>query len=64
MGPRPSSHLINSHNLTPFTQHYPFAQEGNIALYGIDDMGLMADIDRHCILEDEELKMLQIVGPH
>jgi hypothetical protein len=54
MGPRPSPLITDSEHLTPFTNSYHFKKEVDIALYAIDDPGLIADVDRHRALEEEE----------
>jgi hypothetical protein len=57
MGPRPSPLITNSEHLTPFTNSYHFKKEVDIALYAIDDPGLIADVDRHRALEEEERQL-------
>ena len=54
MGTCPSPLIADSMNLTPFTRNYPFYREVNIALYAIDDHGLIANVDMHQELEEEE----------
>ena len=54
MGPHPSPLIADSMNLAPFTCNYPFYLEVDIALYAIDDHSLIANIDMHWELEEEE----------
>ena len=54
IGPRPSPLIADSMNLTPFTRNYPFYWEVNIALYSINDHGLIANVDMHRELEEQE----------
>lgn len=60
MGPRPSPLIANSMTLTPFTCNYPFHWEVDIALYAIDDHGLIADVNLHQELEEQE----QLIAHH
>jgi hypothetical protein len=57
MGPKPSPLITDSDHLTPFTNAYHFKKEVDIALYTIDDLGLIADVDRHRALEEEERQL-------
>jgi hypothetical protein len=57
MGPRPSPLITDSEHLAPFTNAYHFKKEVDIALYTIDDPGLIADVDRHHALEEEECQL-------
>jgi hypothetical protein len=57
MGPCPSPLITDSDHLTPFTNAYHFKKEVDIALYAIDDLGLIADVDRHRALEEEERQL-------
>jgi hypothetical protein len=43
--------------MTPFTNAYHFKKEVDIALYALDDPGLIADVDRHRALEEEERQL-------
>jgi hypothetical protein len=54
VGPQPSPLITDSDHLSPFTNAYHFKKEVDIALYAIDDPGLIADVDRHRTLEEEE----------
>jgi hypothetical protein len=54
IGPKPSPLITDSDHMTPFTNTYHFKKEVNIALYALDDPGLIADVDRHRALEEEE----------
>ena len=54
MGPRPSPLIADSMTLAPFTCNYPFYREVDIALYSIDDHGLIANVDMHRELEEQE----------
>ena len=54
MGPRPSPLITDSMNLAPFTRNYPFYQEVDVTLYSIDNHGLIADVDMHRELEEQE----------
>jgi hypothetical protein len=40
-----------------FTYAYHFKKEVDIVLYSLDDPGLIADVDRHCALEEEERQL-------
>ena len=53
-GPRVSPEVADVNNLTPFTINYHYANEVDIALYAVDDMGLTADVDVHRALAEEE----------
>jgi hypothetical protein len=57
MGPKPSPLVTDSDHLAPFTNAYHFKKEVDIALYTIDDPGLIADVDRHRALEEEERQL-------
>jgi hypothetical protein len=57
MGPKPSPLTTDSDHLAPFTNAYHFKKEVDIALYAIDDPGLIADADRHRALEEEEWQL-------
>jgi hypothetical protein len=57
MGPKPSPLTTDSNHLTPFTNAYHFKKEVDIALYAIDDPGLIADVNRHRALEEEERQL-------
>ena len=54
MGPRPSPLIADSMNLAPFTRNYPFYREVDIALYSINNHGLITDVDVHWELEEQE----------
>ena len=54
MGPRPSPLIADSMNLAPFTSNYPFYREVDIALYSIDNHGLITNISIHQKLEEQE----------
>jgi hypothetical protein len=54
IGPQPSPLVANSDHFAPFTNAYHFKKEVDIALYAEDDPGLIADVDWHCALEEEE----------
>ena len=54
MGPCPSPLIANSMTLAPFTCNYPFYREVDIALYSIDNHGLIADVDMHRELEEQK----------
>jgi hypothetical protein len=54
IGPKPSPLITDSDHTTPFTNAYHFKKEVNIALYALDDLGLIADVDQHRALEEEE----------
>jgi hypothetical protein len=58
MGPRPSPLIADAEHLTPFTNAYHFKKEVDIALYAIDDLGLIADVNRHRALEEEECQLV------
>jgi hypothetical protein len=57
VGPRPSPLITNSDHFTPFTYTYHFKKEVDIALYAVDNPGLIADVDRHRALEEEERQL-------
>jgi hypothetical protein len=57
MGPRPSPLITNTEHYAPFTNAYHFKKEVDIALYAIDDPGLIADVHRHRALEEEERQL-------
>jgi hypothetical protein len=57
MGPRPSPLITDSEHIAPFTNGYHFKTEVDIALYAIDNPGLIADVDRHRALEEEECQL-------
>ena len=57
-GPRVSPDIADVNNLTPFTIDYPYAPEVDIALYAIDNMGLIADVDVHRALSEEERQLI------
>jgi hypothetical protein len=57
MGPKPSPLITNSDHLAPFTNAYHFKKEVDITLYAIDDPGLIADVNRHQVLEEEEWQL-------
>jgi hypothetical protein len=54
VGPRTSPLITDSDHFSPFTNSYHFKKEVDIALYAIDDPGLITDVDRHQALEEEE----------
>ena len=54
MGPHPFPLISSSMNLAPFTHTYPFHREVNITLYAINDHGLIANVNVHQELEEEE----------
>jgi hypothetical protein len=57
MRPKPSPLITDSGHLAPFTNAYHFKKEVDIALYAIDDPGLITDVDRHQVLEEEERQL-------
>jgi hypothetical protein len=57
MGPPPSPLITDSDHLAPFTNAYHFKKEVDIALYAIDNPGLIADVNRHWSLEEEERQL-------
>jgi hypothetical protein len=54
VGPRPSPLIADSDHFAPFTNTYHFKKEVDIALYAEDDPSLIADVDQHHALEEEE----------
>ena len=57
-GPCVSPETADVNNYTPFTIDYPYAPEVDIALYAIDNMGLVVDIDVHWALSEEERQLI------
>jgi hypothetical protein len=54
VGPKPSPLIADSEHFAPFTYAYHFKKEVDIVLYSLDNPGLIADVDRHHVLEEEE----------
>jgi hypothetical protein len=57
MGPCPSPLIADSDNYAPFTNSYCFHKEVDIVLYAEDDPGLIADVNWHCTLKEEERQL-------